>query len=395
MTALDLPFRWMPGAGVPLAWRNLVADKWRLARSSAGIAFAVLLMLVQLGFERAFFDASLSAVRQLDGDLFVMNASKYRFGTADPFAHRELDTIRAVPGVASAAPLYAQWQDFFWTSPVDGKPQLVRAFAVDPDQPPVFLLPDITDQQSLLKADDTVLVDRRSRRFLGMEGATASKLNGQNVRVAGSFALGPDFMSDGTVVMSDRLFAKLMPGNRDRPAALPVETAIIRLQTGESVPAAQQRLSAALPATLMVMTKPEIVEFERSFQAKLSSAAPIFFLGTLVGFAVGTLICYQIIYTDLSDRLPQYATLKGIGYETSYLVRSVLAQAALTGLAGYVPAWLLCLVVYRVIAGVALLPLRMTWQLTAISLALTLGMCLLAGALAIRRVIAADPAEIF
>ena len=395
MAALDLSLRLVPGATVPLAWRNLVADKWRLLRSSAGIAFAVLLMLVQLGFERAFFDASLAAVRQLDGDLFVMNASKYRFGARDPFAHRELGAIRAVSGVASAAPLYADWQDFFWTSPIDGKPHLVRIFAVDPDQPPVFLLSGIADQQSLLKAEGAVLVDRRSRRFLGMDGATAAKLNGQNVRVAGNFALGPDFMSDGTVIASDREFARLMPGNRGSAAALPIEAAVAKVRPGETIAAVQQRLSAALPSSLMVMTKPEIVEFERKFQAQLSSAAPIFFLGTLVGFAVGILISYQIIYTDLSDRLPQYATLKGIGYRNSYLVRSVLAQAALTGVAGYVPAWLLSLAVYRIIGGVALLPLHMTPQLTAISFALTLGMCLLAGALAIRRVIAADPAEIF
>jgi putative ABC transport system permease protein len=386
----------MPGAGVPLAWRNLVADKWRLMRSSAGIAFAVLLMLVQLGFERAFFDASLSVVRALDGDLFVMNASKYRFGTYNPFAHRELTAIRAVPGLAGAEPLYASWMAFWWTSPVDGKPHLVRVFAFDPDAPPVFLLPGIAEAQSLLKPDDTVLIDRRARRSLGMDGdVRETKINGQNVRVAGSFALGPDFMSDGTVVMSDRLFAKLLPGNRERAASLPIETAVVKLKPGDDAAAAKRRLAAALPVYLTVMTKSELVAFERDFQAKLSSAAPIFFLGTLVGFAVGTLISYQIIYTDLSDRLPQYATLKGIGYRTSYLVRSVLTQAMLTGLAGYIPAWLLCLGVYRIVGRIALLPLRMTLQLTAVSLFLTLAMCLLAGVLAIRRVIAADPAEIF
>ncbi len=64
---------------VPLAWRNLLSNKRRLLRSSAGIGFAVLLMLVQLGFERAFFDASLGVVRQLDGDLFVMRASNRCF----------------------------------------------------------------------------------------------------------------------------------------------------------------------------------------------------------------------------------------------------------------------------------------------------------------------------
>ncbi len=378
---------------VPLAWRNLVADKWRLLRASAGIAFAVLLMLVQLGFERSFFVASLAAVQALDGDLFVANASKYRFGTRDPFAARDLDAMKKVSGVASVAPLYGDWQDFFWTSPVDDKPHLVRVFAFDLDAPPVFSLAGVADRQSALKPDDTVLIDSRSRRFLGMDRPlTSAKLQGVTVRVVGTFELGPDFMSDGTVMMSDRTFAKFF---RMAPGALPVETAVVRLEPGEDAAAAQQRLAAALPPTLRVMTKAELVRLESDFQAKLSSAAPIFWLGAMVGFVVGTLISYQIIYTDLSDRLPQYATLKGIGYENAYLVGSVLRQSLLTGLAGYVPAWLLCLAVYRIIGEIALLPLHLTAQLTLISLALTLGMCVLAGGVAARRVIATDPAEIF
>jgi putative ABC transport system permease protein len=378
---------------VPLAWRNLLADKWRLVRASAGIAFAVLLMLVQLGFERSFFEASLAQVRALDGDLFVINASKYRYGTRDPFARHDFETIKTVPGIVTAAPLYSDWMDFFWTSPVDDKPHLVRVFAFDPEAPAVFNLPGIVDQQSLLKPDDTVLIDSRSRRFLGMDSnVTDAKLNGETVHVVGKFELGPDFMSDGTLVMSDKTFAKFF---RTTVAALPVETAVIRLPPGADLAAEQQRLAAALPTALRVMTKAQLVQFENDFQAKLSSAAPIFWLGALVGFVVGTLISYQIIYTELSDRLPQYATLKGIGYENSYLIASVLRQALLTGIAGYIPAWLLCLAVYQIVGGIALLPLHMTRSLTLISLTLTLGMCLLAGAIAIRRVITADPAEIF
>jgi putative ABC transport system permease protein len=378
---------------VPLAWCNLVADRKRLIRSSAGIAFAVLLMLVQLGFERSFFEASLASVEQLDGDLFVMNASKYRFGTRDPFAHSELDTIKKDAGIASVAPFYGDWTDFFWTSPVDNKPHLIRVFALDPDAPPIFQLSAIADQQAALKADDAVLIDSRSRRFLGMDDKIReAKLDGQTVHVVGTFELGPDFMSDGTVVMSDKTFARYF---RTTPAAMPVETAVIKLKPGEDLSAAQQRLAAALPSSLRVLTKAELVEFERDFQAKLSSAAPIFWLGALVGFVVGTLISYQIIFTELTDRLPQYATLKGIGYKNTYLIGSVLRQAILTGLAGYIPAWFLSLAVYRIIGDIALLPLHMTLQVTLMSLALTLGMCLFAAVIAVRRVIAADPAEIF
>ena len=380
---------------VPLAWRNLVSNKRRLLRSSAGIAFAVLLMLVQLGFERAFFEVSLAVVRALDGELFIMNASKYRFGTSDPFAHNLLDTAKDVSGVASAAPFYLEWQRFFWKSPEDGKQHLVQVFAFDPDRP-VLTIDGVDGQREALKRDNSVLVDRSARPSLGMDkNATESEINGQRVEIVGTFSLGPDFMSDGTIVMGDKTFAKLLAGNREAAAALPVDTGVIKVRPGQDIDQTKRALRAALPPTVTVMTKPELIEFERHYQADLSSAGPIFWLGTIVGFVVGMLISYQIIYTDLSDQLPQYATLKGIGYSTGYISRIVFTQAVLSALAGYIPAWLLCLGVYWVIGRLALLPLHMTLGLTLLSFELTLAMCLASAAIALRRVTTVDPAEVF
>jgi len=380
---------------VPLAWRNLIANKRRLVRSSAGIGFAVLLMLVQLGFERAFFDASLAWIRQLDGDLFLLSAAKQDFAQRSPFSRRQLFAAAAVLGVAAARPLYGDWQNFFWRSPTDGKPYLVQALAFDPEQP-VFLLPEINAERQRLKRDDTVLVDRDSRRFLGMAGgALETELARVAVDIVGSFAIGPNFSSDGTVVMNDRTFARLLSGNRQDGSLADVEIGVVKIGDGATVGYVQEALRAAMPPEIKVLSKPELIDMETQYQAKVSSAGPIFAMGTLVGFVVGMLISYQIIYTDLSEQLPQYATLKGIGYDTAYLVRIVFEQAALSAIAGYVPAWLLCIAVYRAIGALALIPLHMTLGLTLFGLGLTLAMCLVSAALAVRRVIAADPAEVF
>ena len=395
MTAAQAIQRFTETRFVPLALRNLLANRRRLVRSSAGIGFAVLLMLVQLGFERGFFDASLATVRQLDADLVIMSANKYAFGSADPFPPGILDSAAKVAGVASVAPLYASWQEFLWKDPAGDRVYPVQAFAFDPDRR-VFLLPEVRAQAARLKEEDAVIVDRLARDFLGMASdAAETEINGRPVHFVGRFALGPDFMRDGTVMMSQATFARHLLGNPPNPAALPVEFGIVKLAAGADASTVQQALRSALPNQVQVLTKPELVAFERDFQADLSSAGPIFWMGTVVGFVVGMLISYQIIYTDLSDQLPQYATLKGMGYETGYLVRVVLEQAALSALAGYIPAWLLCLVVYRVIGAVSLLPLHMTWGLTLLSFGLTLGMCLVSAVLAVRRVIAADPAEVF
>ena len=384
---------WRPAGFVPLAWRNLLANKPRLLRSSGGIGFAVLLMLTQLGFERAFFNASLEVIRLLDGEIFLQRASKYRFATKDPFPARDLESARAVAGVASAWPLYADWHHLFWRNPANGKDYLVRVFAFDPDQP-VLSLPALSANLADLNGLDTAIVDRRSRRFLGMDPPpTAAELNGTKIKIIGSFALGPDFENDGTVVIGNRTFAKLMPGPRG--GSPDVELGVVKLIPGSDPTAVQRAIAAAAPKDLAVLTKAQLLELERRFQAEVSSAGPIFVMGTLVGFIVGMLISYQIIYTDLAEQQPQYATMKAMGYRTGYLIRVVLEQALLSALTGWIPASLIAILLFRILGEIALLPLHMTVELAVVSFLLTLGMCLISAVLAVRRVISADPAGVF
>ena len=224
-------------------------------------------------------------------------------------------------------------------------------------------------------------------------GAAEAELNGVKVKIVGDFALGPDFQSDGTVVMSDRTFTSLLRGPAGNPSA--VDVGVVKVRPGDDPAVVQQSLRKALPDTIAVFTKPELIEFERNFQAAVSSAGPIFAMGTIVGFVVGMLISYQVTYTDLSDQLPQYATLKAMGYRTGYLLRVVFGQAAFNALAGWVPAMLLSILLYYLIGRLALLPLHMSAYVALVSLGLTLGMCLVSAALAVRRVITADPAEVF
>jgi putative ABC transport system permease protein len=382
-----------PVGFVPLAWRNLLANKPRLLRSSGGIGFAVLLMLMQLGFERAFFNASLEVIRLLDGDIFLQRASKYRFATKDPFPRRDLEAARTVPGVVNAWPLYADWHHVFWQNPTNDKNFLVRIFAFDPDQP-VLPLPKLEGSPKDLSDLDTGVVDRRARRFLGMDPQpSAAELNGSKIKIIGSFALGPDFENDGTVVIGDRTFAKLLPNSRGGPPD--IELGVVRLTPGSDPTTVQQAITAAVPSDIAVLTKAQLLELERKFQADVSSAGPIFVMGTLVGFIVGLLISYQIIYTDVAEQQPQYATMKAMGYRTRYLVQVVLEQAVLSALAGWVPASLVAILLFRIVGEVALLPLHMTLELALVSLLLTVGMCLISAMLAVRRVISTDPAEVF
>jgi putative ABC transport system permease protein len=381
---------------VPLAWRNLVSDKRRLARSAAGIGFAALLMMVELGFRDGYIESMLLFIRRLDGDIMLTSSQKYQFDRVSPFSRRQLYQARGVRGVASARPLYMERTASIWRNPQNGRHFAVLTFAFDPDEP-IFSIPEVTAKLAALRQPDTILVDRHARSVLGdLQNATESELSGHHVNIVGTFWLGPNFFNDGNIVMSDRNFFKLLGGSGPKHSELPdVEVGVIKVQPGFAVSEVQHALRVALPSNVVVLTKQQLINQEASLHAKLSPVGPIFTAGTLVGFAVGILISYQILFSELSDQLPQYATLKAMGYGNRFLIAVVLQQAAFYACVGYISAWMLCLFLFRYISSVMVGPMQLTATLTTQTFLLTLVMCMLAALLALRRVITADPAEVF
>ena len=114
-----------------------------------------------------------------------------------------------------------------------------------------------------------------------------------------------------------------------------------------------------------------------------------------MGLIVGGVIVYQILYADVSEHLKEYATLKAVGFHNRDLFRVVLNEAWLLAMLGFVPGMLVVYVLYDITAEATRLPLAMTAGRFAAVFALTFGMCMLSGILALRRVRAADPAEVF
>lgn len=390
-------------SAVPLARRNIFANKFRLIRSASGIAFSAFLMLVQLGFQTTFTESTLELIRRFDADLVVTSAVKYQLSRKSPFTRRALYQARAVPGVETARPVYGEWTRSTWQNSADGKRYFIQALAFDPDEP-VFLIPEVTAKLAELRLPDTVMMDTRSRRFLGAARiGLETELARKQVKIIGNFSMGPDFFTDGTVITSDRNFAKLFPTKgpsseprtNDLTERPDVEFVFVKVKPGEDVATMQQRLTAALPSDLVVLTRQQLMDKEAIFQSKFSAAGPIFGLGVLIGFAVGMIIAYQILHNDIFDQLPQYATLKAMGYGNGYLVTVVLQQAIFYGLVGYIPAVLMCIGVFEILEEIVLLKAGLSAGTIALGAALTIGMCMLSGLIAVRRVIQADAAEVF
>lgn len=379
----------------PLAWRQLMKEKTRLAVAVAGITFADLLMFIQLGFESALFDAAIKPHRNLQADLVLINPQFQTLFSVKNFSRERLYQALGYNGVQSVNSVYigsAQWRN-----PETRIDRTILVWGIDPTQP-AFKSAEIKQNQHHLKQLYQVLFDQAGRPEYGtvadifnQTGNFQTELNNQLISVKGLFTDGASFAADGNVITSDSTFLQLFPDSKpDR-----VTVGLITLKQGADIQKVQLQLAAALPKDVKVLTPEEFAQIEKKYWEAGTAIGFIFGLGTGVGFIVGIVIVYQILYSDVSDHLPEYATLKAMGYTDGYLLGVLFQEALLLAILGFIPGLILSFGLYQLAYSATMLPIFMkleraisVWILTAI-------MCSFSGAIAMRKLRAADPADVF
>ncbi|WP_390624744.1 ABC transporter permease DevC [Anthocerotibacter panamensis] len=384
---------------VPVPWLQLTWEKTRLMVALAGVAFADLLLFLQSGLQEALYDTAVQIHEHLQADLVLVhpgvnNLIDINYPNQD-LAFRRLQQARALPEVQSVAPLYAAY--VLWKNPYTARNRPLILFGVDP-QKPAFALPEVTDHLEELKHPDTVLFDRKARVEYGPivekfnQGVQIStEVNNRRIQVGGLFTLGGSiFSADGLLIASDLNYSRLTQRSLDK-----ISLGLITLKPGADRAHVQAALIHYLPHDVRVITRDDFINLERKYWQNSSPIGYIFALGVVVGFIVGSVIVYQILYSDVSIHLPEYATLKAIGYTNGYLLRVVFQEASILSVLGYIPGFFLSLVVYQLVNQAARLPVVMTLDRAVLVLGLTFLMCFGAGALAVRKLKEADPADIF
>lgn len=380
---------------IPLAWLQLSREKSRFVIALAGIAFAVILMFMQLGFQSALYDSAARFHQSLRGDLILISSRSKSLGYMMPFSRRRLYQVLGVPGVQSVSPVYVGFGD--WKNPENGTFRTIYVYGFDAGDV-ATQLSEVNQALDRIKLEQNILFDRASRSEYGPiaaaveQGRTVTtELNGKRVNVVGLFTLGPSFGADGNLITSTANFLRLFPERQ----LSEVTIGLIQLQPGENVAAIQAQIAGNLPKDVRVLTHPEFIEFEKQYWQTSTAIGFIFTLGVSMGFIVGTVIVYQILYTDVSSHLAEYATLKAMGYKNSYLLNVVFQEAIILAVLGYIPGFLLSVFLYELTQGATFLPLAMRFHRALFVLLLSLLMCVVSGAIAMRRLRQADPAEIF
>lgn len=386
---------------VPLAWLNLTHDKVRLVVRVLGVAFAVFLMFVELGFWNALLDASVELIRQFDGELIIVSKARYAMAIKEQFTTRRLEQARMAPGVRAAAPVYLEYTTSFWKDTGVPEPRRrtshpIRVIAFDPDRPPLNN-PDVNAHLTDLKVLYNVMLDRKSKREYGrIRPGIDRELSKHTVHVSDTFSLGTDFTSDGSVVMSDLTYARLFPNDLSPDATLRLaDVGVLKIEPGAEVETVRRAVREVLPPDVYVYTKEEFIEVEKRYWQRSTPIGFIFQFGLCMGFIVGAVICYQIISTDVAEHLPEYATLKAIGYRDAYLGWVVLRETLWLAVLGFLPGLGLSWTLYRGLDAWVGLPMYLTPGRILLIFFLTTTMCVMSGLLALRKVRTADPAEVF
>ena len=385
---------------IPLAWLNLTHDRRRFATSLAGVGFAVLLMFMFNGFMNALYDSQLQLLNRFNGEVIIVNRLRTNMFVPRAFARRRLYQARAFAGVQDAYAMYIS--EVNWKNPENRNSRGVRVIAVNPDEP-VLNIPEIAAHRQELKLPETALMDTKSRAEVGPVAAgVTSELADRRIRLVGTFTMGTDFASgNGNLLMSDqnflRYFADRGPEKDERSFATS-DVGVVKLAPNAHITTVVAASEKALPEDVLVMAKDGpngFVNRERRYWQDNTNIGFVFSLLTTMSFFVGIILVYQILYTDVADHWAEYATLKAMGYTNTYLLAIVLQEALLLSILGFLPGFGISYLLYTGAASATGLFFQMTTQRVVNLFMATLIMCIVSGAIAVRKVQSTDPAEVF
>ena len=377
----------------PLAFLNLMHERTRLIVAIAGVAFAVLLVFMNLGFLGSLALTASQIYTRMNAQIFLISPQTLEISTSEPFPRERLYQVAGIEGVQRVMPLYVGYQQ--WRNTETRRTRSMFVYGFNPTDP-VWALPELQQPETvtILRRPDTVLIDRFSCPEFGPQTTGIETESGRRrVEIGGQYTLGGGFAADGTLIISDQNFRRLFD---PRPLNI-IDLGLIQLQPGANVEAVKAAIRSRLAQDVLVMTQAELITRERNYWIGTTSIGFIFGMGVVVSFIVGTVIVYQILSTDIASHLPEYATLKAMGYRSRYLFTVILQEAVLLAVMGYIPGYIISIGLYGLTRTATnnALPMAMNSGRAVFVLLLTIVMCTVSGLISVRKVVTADPAEVF
>lgn len=369
-----------------LAWRNITHDRVRLVIAVVGVAFAVLLMTLQLGLLIGFARTTSSLVDRARADIWIVPRGAKDVDQAGIMLERQKFSALGVSGVASVDSLIVS---FAHLKRPDGGTESVIVVGVDPNgtalKPWNFVAGSVED----LRRADGIVVDELYADKLGVTkiGQTLEIL-GRRARVVG--------ITSGirTFTQSPYVFSSLENARAlgEVPAGWTTYL-LIRAKPGTDLAGLQRRLQQAFPRE-DIWSSSAFSWQTREYWLLTTGAGTALLLAALLGLIVGLVIVAQTLYSAAVERIQEFATIRAMGANKNYIIRIILHQASISGTIGYGVGIGLAIVLAS-LAQHSSVAIDLPPLLLIATAIVTLVMCGGASLIPIRRVLQADPVSIF
>lgn len=387
---------------ISIAWLQLIRQKVRFLVALAGLAFVAILLFMQLGFQDALYASAIRVHESLIGDIFLISPQYTSITSQQSFPRARLYQTLALDSVESVNSLYIQFGKLKHIE--TGEKNSIFVFGVDPGVQ-TFNLSEVNQQIDKLKVLDTGLYDRESRLEFGpiadefnrgkpvaIEIAPFNELTfSRKLTISGLFTMGPSFGVDGNLIVNYLTFMNMfLERTPDQ-----IDIGIISLKKGVNVQSAVTALENLLPNDIRVLPSAGFKQLEKEYWAKRTPIGFTFSLMVTMGFIVGVVIVYQILYGNIANHLSEFATLKAIGHTNRYLQFAIFQQAAILAISGYIPGFFISLGLYNMAKEATKLPIVMNSSQAIFVLSSIFLMSVVSGAIAMGKLRSADPADIF
>ena len=379
---------------LPIGWLQLTHNRTRFAAALAGVAFANVLVFVQLGIMNSMGAATLRPYDFFQADIMVSAGDANSLTEGGNVARQWLLQAMADPDVTDAMGLFLA--NVAWDR--GEKDISLSTFGVDPVKPG-FINPDIAGDLSMLQVQDAAILDRLARGLTKEEAASirpqsplAFEAQGRTVVAYTTFAGGGGFGGDGYMLVSDQTFLSLFPA---RSSTAP-DHILLSVRPGANIDAAIARLRNLISdPSLRIRSYAQAAQDDLTYQQTRRPTGIIFGFGVLIGVLVGLVIVYQVLSTDVADHLREYATFKAMGYGPGFFLGVVFEEALVLGIMGFIPGLIVGTAILTLMGKITTLPLGMSLSMALSVFVGTVVFSALSGAIATRRLAAADPADLF
>ena len=371
---------------VSLARKNLLHDRLRFAITVAGVAFAVTLVLVQVGLFMGLLGKATVTIEHASADIWVTSRETPNVDFAHTFPETTVLRVRGVPGVERADNLLIQFMNIMLPS---GAEEGCLVYALEDFE--YWNLPWNVQQADVrdLKRGDFILMDRSAeRRFGPFAVGEHREIVGRRFKIIGTTQEAASFTTAPIVFMD---FGKA----QERLETLRGKThyVLVRLAAGAEAASVAAAIRRVAPYN-DVYTRDEWAPRSRRYWVVSTGLGMNMGITVFLGVLVGIVVVAQTLYTSAVEHVKEFGTVKAIGGSNRDIYRILGEQALIAAVVGFSIGAAISYGMRPLMAKLYLNVL-LTPGFAATVFAGTLVMCLGAAMLSFRRVASIDPALVF